>query len=69
MILLTKNQGSRPCGFREDFFMFSQYKPIHILGPRGIIRIFTRRCYIPNIKALGLFVSDKKPFKVFILKI
>ena len=28
-MLLTKNQGSRHCGFRqEDFFMFFQYKPM-----------------------------------------
>ena len=27
----------------------------------------TRRCYMPNIKALGLLVSEKKNFEVFIL--
>ena len=29
----------------------------------------TRWCYIPNIKALGLVVSEKKSFNFFILKI
>ena len=43
MMLHTKYQGSRPCGFRQDFFMFYLYKP-----GAG-----------PNIKALGLVVSDK----------
>ena len=29
MMLQTKYQGSRPCGFREELFcMFSSYKPI-----------------------------------------
>ena len=29
MIMHTKYQGSRPCGFKqEDFFMFSLHKPM-----------------------------------------
>ena len=46
MMLHTKYQDSRPCGFREDF-IFSLYKPnvkhvnsgvVPFFGPRGIIR-------------------------------
>ena len=45
MMLHTKNQGSRTCGFRqEDFFMFlpilvfvKHVTPGVIFGPRGII--------------------------------
>ena len=41
-------------------------------GPRGIIwtnwvEVHYRSCYIPNIKALGLMVSDKKIFFMFFL--
>ena len=35
-MLHTKYQGSRHCGFREDFFMFSLYKPMQKLWPLGL---------------------------------
>ena len=36
MMLHTKYQGSRPCGFRqEDFFTFSLYKPMSNNLPPG----------------------------------
>ena len=48
MMLHTKYQSSRPCGFRqEDFF--------HIFPISAL----------PNIKALGPVVSDKKIFSHF----
>ena len=40
-----------------------------IFGFRGISWTNLVECYIPIIKALGDVVSDKKIFKVFILKI
>ena len=30
MTLHTKYQGSMPCGFRQDVFMFFLNKPIHV---------------------------------------
>ena len=46
MIIHTKYQGSGPCCFRQEEFIFSLYKPVKhvtpwggpIFGPRGIIK-------------------------------
>ena len=69
-----------PCGSRqEDFFMLLYISLCKTCALRvGSILTSeakfeqtwqgsTRCCYIPNIKALGLSVSDKKIFKVFLL--
>ena len=76
MMLQTKYQGSRHCGFRqEDFFMFLPIKAYvkHVTPEAGPFLApglkfehtwyrSTGYYYIPNIKTLGLVVSDKQIF-------
>ena len=76
MILHTKYQGSRLCGFRQvDFFMMlpikAYVKPVTPeVGPLLAQGYNLNKCgrgllddtYIPKVKALGLVVSDKKIF-------
>ena len=68
----TKYESSGPCGFgEEDFFMFSHDAPgagpVGTPGARmaGFIKKTTILCYIQNLKALGLVVSEKKIFLCF----
>ena len=78
MLLYTKYYSSRLCGFREeDFFKFSyifQCKKLtpgagSFLTPGGLFQQHlwrtSRCCPIPNMKALGHVVSEKKIFKSF----
>ena len=71
MTLHTKYLGSMPCGFRqEEFFIKAYVKPVTPeagpFWPYGYNLIKLRRSLLddttPNIKALGLVVSDKKIF-------
>ena len=80
-MLHTIYQGSRPYGFRQEYFQVFPYISMckiwdpqgsAIFRPRGIIwtnlvERSIRWCYIPNIKVLGLMVSDKKLFPCFSL--
>ena len=53
-LLYTKYKSSGPCGFREeDFYVFP------IVSLWGLM---TKHCFIQNIEALSLVVSDKKKF-------
>ena len=73
MMLHTKYQGSRPCGFRqEDFFYVSPYISlckacdpwgVVIFGPRGLPDDASYQIS----RDLGLVVSDKKIFSCFSL--
>ena len=69
-MLLTKYESSGPCGFgEEDFLCFSHCKSMganaagSFLTPgawlAGFIKRTTIHCYIQNMKALGLVVSEK----------
>ena len=80
-MLHTKYQTSAPSSFREEefwsfpslFLCFELVTP----GARPVLTPgasyeqswykSTRRCFIPNIKALHFLVSEKKNFKVFLL--
>ena len=70
-LLHTKYESSRPCGFEEDFLYLSH--DAHGAGPvwtpetwfAGFIKRTTLHCYIQNMKALGLVVSEKKIFLCF----
>ena len=75
MMLHTKYQGSKPYDFRqEDFSMYSPIKPVKNMSPLGQGHFWPQGdnlnklgrgplgCYIPNIKALVLVVSEKKLF-------
>ena len=75
-LLHTKYESSGPCDFgEEDFFMFFPIVCLWELmtpwtGPfltpgawlAGFIKKTTTHCYIENMKALGLLVSEKKVF-------
>ena len=78
MLPYTKYESSRLCGFREeDFKRFSyifQCKKLTpgagpFLTPGGFFQQHmwgtSRCCHIPNMKALGRVVSEKKIFKSF----
>ena len=77
-LLQTKYENSGPCGFgEEDFLPFSHCKSVGANDPRGgailtpgawlagFIQRSTIHCYIQNMKALGLVVSEKKIFFIF----
>ena len=59
----------------EDFLLCSYVLNLKLLGAGPVLTLgdsyeqsfqkSTRRCYIPNIKALHLLVSEEKNFKVF----
>ena len=80
-MLHTKYQSSAPASFRkEDFKNFPClllcFKPVTpgagpVLTPGASFEQTcwrsTRRCHIPNIKAICLQVSEEKIFKVFLL--
>ena len=74
MFPYTKYESSRPCGFGEEDFNI--YFNVKLLTP-GVGPFLTpgrlfqqhvwrtsRYCHIPNMKALGFAVSEKKIFKV-----
>ena len=65
-LLHTKYESSGPCGFREDFFIFSPWS-VWTPGARmaGFMKRTTRHCYTQNMKALGFMVSEKKIFYMF----
>ena len=69
-MLNTKYQSSNPSSFREKNFevgFLCSYVPT--CDPRGEASLdpmrSTKRCYVPNIKALALTVWDKKILKNF----
>ena len=78
-MLHTKYQTSAPSSFRkEEFWSFPSLFPCFELVTPGARPVLTqgasyeqswykstRRCFIPNIKALHFLVSEKKNFKVF----
>ena len=78
-MLHTKYKTSGPCGFREKkivyvFPIVSLWElmtrgagPFLTLGAwlAGFIKRTTTHCYIQNMKALGLVVSEKKIFFMF----
>ena len=71
-LLHTKYESSGPCGFREeDLLCFShdapRAGPLWTPGARlaGFIKRTIIHCYIQNMKALGLVISEKKIFFVF----
>ena len=72
-MLHTKYQCSRPYGFRkENFIMFSIYKPIDAKNVTPGVGQFLNKlsmdpleCYIPNTMALGLMGSGKNIFFMF----
>ena len=78
-LLHTKYESSGPCGFREEYFFicFSHCKSIGANDPWGgpflvpgawlaeFIKRTTKHCYIQNMKALGLVVSEKIFFMFF----
>ena len=80
-MLHTKYQSSTPSSFRDEKFwkqasLFICFKLVipwtgPVLTPGASYEQIwyrsTRRCYIPNIKALHLLVSEKKIFKLFLL--
>ena len=82
-MLHTKDQGSRPYGFRQEDFsiFFLMYAYVKHVTPGAepfwpqednlnkLGRSLLGDATLPNIKALGLVVSEKKISKVFILKI
>ena len=68
-LLQSKYESSWPCGFgEEDFFYVLHMTPPPGVGPvwtpgarlAGFIKRTTIHCYIQNMKALGLVVSEKK---------
>ena len=67
ILLHTKYESSGPCGFgEEDFFLCFSHDapgagPVWTPGARlaGFIKKTTILCYIQNLKALGLVVSEK----------
>ena len=81
-LLHTKYESSGPCGFGEEdfiiylfFFIVSLWQiMIPGVGPvltpvawlAGFIKKTTIHCYIQNMKGLGLMVSEKKIFYVFL---
>ena len=72
-LLHTKYESSGPCGFGEDdfFYVFPMTPPG--AGPvwtpgaplAGFIKRTTIHCYIQNMKALSLVISEKKIFFMF----
>ena len=64
-LLLTKYESSGPCGFGELVRLWELMTPGTgpFLTPRarlaGFIKRTTIHCYIQNMKALGLVVSEK----------
>ena len=77
-LLQTKYESSGPCGFgEEDFFVFPIASLWELMTPRAglfltpgawLVGFITRTdtyCYIQNMKALGLVVSEKKLFLCF----
>ena len=70
-LLHTKYERSGPCGFGEDFFMFSHDAPgacpVWIPGAwlAGFIKKTTIHCYTQNKTSLGLVVTEKKIFLCF----
>ena len=71
-LLQTKYESSGPCGFgEEDFLCFSHDAPgagpVWTPGAQlaGFIKRTSIHCYIQNMKALGLVVSEKKIFFMF----
>ena len=77
-LLHTKYESSGPCGFgEEDFFMFFPLYVWELMTPgagpfstpgawlAGFIKRTTTHCFIQNMKALGLVVSEKKIFLCF----
>ena len=72
-MLHTKYQTSAPSSFRkEEFWSFpSLFLCFEIVTPGASYEQSwyksTRRCFIPNIKALHFLVSEKKNFKIFLL--
>ena len=75
-LLYTKLESSGPCGFREDFFyVLPNVSLWELMTPgafltqgawlAGFLKRTTIHCYIQNMKALGLVVSEKKIFLCF----
>ena len=78
-LLHTKYESSGPCGSEKKIFFlcFSHCKSMEANDPRGgaifnpgawlagFIKRTTTHCYIQNMKALGLVVSEKKIFLCF----
>ena len=62
---------------KKIFLFFSHSKSMETVNPRGVAKFDPRgmngtiyvegHCYIPNIKAVGLVVSEKKIFLVIFL--
>jgi len=51
-----------------EYIDFVRHRPSCALRRPSCVNFFTRWCYIPNMKALGIVVSDKKVFENCILK-
>ena len=72
-LLHTKYESFGPCGFREEVFFLYFPDDAPGAGPvwtpgaqlAGFIKRTTRHCYIQNMKALALVVSEKKIFLCF----
>ena len=77
-LLMTKYESFGPCCFREeDFYAFPIVSLWELMTPRvwplltpgawlaGFIKRTTIHCFIQNMKALGLVVSEKKCFLFF----
>ena len=78
-LLQTKYESSGPCGFGEEdfFYVFPIASLWELMTPGAelfltpgawlavIIKRTNTHCYIQNMKALGLVVSEKKIFYVF----
>ena len=72
-LLHTKYEGSGPCGFGEEDFLYVLHHhapgawPVWTPGVRlaGLIKRTTIHCYTQNMKALGHVVSEKKIFLCF----
>ena len=78
-MLHTKCESSRPCSFRgkDSFYAYPIVSLWELMTPGagpfltpgawlgGFIKKATIHCYIQNMKALGLVVSEKKIFYVF----
>ena len=70
-LLHPKYESSGPCGFGEDFFMFSHDAPgavpVWTAGARlaGFIKRTTIHCYTQNMKALGRMVLEQVFFMFF----
>ena len=72
-LLHAKYESAGPCGFgEEDFLCFSHDAPGAgpVLTPGARLAGFIKRtiihCYTQNKKALGLVVSEKKIFFMFL---